>query len=257
MPALRIGEGGDSERPRHIEDVCVIAAGRIVELLGPRQKLAHIPERPAIEDDLSDLSPQMLDGIQANPDRTAIKGASQPGRIHMRTKQTDLVARKVRGQGSQRINTAVAVQHRASKRGRVMAVDATKNTITVLVNVTKGNPGEEKTFDVTREAKIVVGDSRDAKLGDLKPIVQLKKAPPPAVPASSGSGGHLAVTSEPAGARILLDGKFVGTAPMTIDAITPGRHVVTLQGDRHKVSRLPGLEARVDREELVRETEAV
>jgi membrane protein involved in colicin uptake len=68
-------------------------------------------------------------------------------------------------------------------------------------------------------------------LGNLRPIVQLKKAPPPAVPASSGAGGHLAITTEPAGARILLDGKFVGTAPMTIDAITPGRHVVTLQGD--------------------------
>jgi membrane protein involved in colicin uptake len=80
-------------------------------------------------------------------------------------------------------------------------------------------------------------------LGTLKKVEQaVKKAPPPAVSASSGAGGHLTVTTEPAGARILVDGKFVGSAPMTIDAITPGRHVVTLQGEGGAIKRTVRIE---------------
>ena len=50
--------------------------------------------------------------------------------------------------------------------GPVKAVDAGKNTITLLVNVTKSSPGEDKTFDVTADAKIAV-DGKLVKLADV------------------------------------------------------------------------------------------
>jgi PEGA domain len=48
------------------------------------------------------------------------------------------------------------------------------------------------------------------------------------------AGGHatavgaIAVKTEPAGARILLDGRAVGESPMTLASIPPGRHELTL-----------------------------
>jgi hypothetical protein len=52
--------------------------------------------------------------------------------------------------------------------------------------------------------------------------------------------GQLAVQSEPAGAKVLVDGVQRGTAPLTISDLAPGDHVVELQADgqsaRHTVS---------------------
>jgi hypothetical protein len=45
---------------------------------------------------------------------------------------------------------------------------------------------------------------------------------------SKGSGG-LVVATEPAGTRVLLDGKAVGETPLTLESITPGRHVLTCE----------------------------
>jgi hypothetical protein len=72
---------------------------------------------------------------------------------------------------------------------------------------------------------------------DHKPPVEAKKEPPPAAPAGSGSGGQLAVTTEPDGARVLLDGKFVGASPLTLEAITPGRHWLTVQASGGSIKR--------------------
>ena len=79
-------------------------------------------------------------------------------------------------------------------------------------------------------------------LGIKKVEEAIKKAPPPAAHAGNGSDAHLAVTTEPAGARVLVDGRFVGTAPMTVDALTPGRHVVTLQGEAGSIKRAVRIE---------------
>ena len=52
--------------------------------------------------------------------------------------------------------------------------------------------------------------------------------------------GQLAVQSQPAGAKVLVDGVQRGTAPLTIPDLAPGDHVVELQADgqsaRHTVS---------------------
>jgi serine/threonine protein kinase len=48
-------------------------------------------------------------------------------------------------------------------------------------------------------------------------------------PAPERSSGSLMVDSRPAGARVLVDGKMVGTTPMLLDAVVPGDHVVRLE----------------------------
>jgi hypothetical protein len=55
-------------------------------------------------------------------------------------------------------------------------------------------------------------------------------APPPAAPPVSGSTGQLAITSQPPGARVTIDGKAAGETPLTLDTVRSGRHVITLTG---------------------------
>lgn len=50
--------------------------------------------------------------------------------------------------------------------GRISAVDADKNTITLSLIVTKGSPAVNKTFDVARDARITI-ESKAVKLSDL------------------------------------------------------------------------------------------
>jgi PEGA domain len=56
-----------------------------------------------------------------------------------------------------------------------------------------------------------------------------KALPPPPAPAA-GSPTRVSVTTDPDGIRVLVDGKLAGTSPLTIDKISPGKHVLTLQG---------------------------
>lgn len=44
---------------------------------------------------------------------------------------------------------------------------------------------------------------------------------------AAASGGSLILVTQPAGARVLLDGNPAGETPLTIESVTPGRHTVT------------------------------
>lgn len=55
------------------------------------------------------------------------------------------------------------------------------------------------------------------------------------VPAQRSRTAQLALTSQPAGARVRFDGREAGTTPLTIDDIAPGRHRLSLD--------LPGYES--------------
>ena len=74
-------------------------------------------------------------------------------------------------------------------------------------------------------------------LGVTKQQANGAKAPAPPPPAASGAGGRLVVTTEPAGVRVLVDGKNVGVSPLTLDTITAGRHTLTLQGSGGSIKR--------------------
>jgi hypothetical protein len=56
-------------------------------------------------------------------------------------------------------------------------------------------------------------------------------------PVRTGSTGSIAITTEPAGARVLLDGKLAGETPLTIDAVAAGRHTLTFVTESGSVKR--------------------
>jgi serine/threonine protein kinase len=62
----------------------------------------------------------------------------------------------------------------------------------------------------------------------------------------AGSGfGQLQVRSEPAGARISIDGTPVGKTPLTIVEIAPGEHAITLESELGSVTQKVTIEAGV------------
>ena len=67
-------------------------------------------------------------------------------------------------------------------------------------------------------------------------------APPPQAPGADNAG-RLTITTEPAGAKVLLDGKAAGESPLTLETVTPGRHVVTVVGSGGSVKRTIMIEA--------------
>ncbi len=56
------------------------------------------------------------------------------------------------------------------------------------------------------------------------------EAPPATAPPLAGNVGRLTITTQPAGAKVSIDGKAAGETPLTLDAVRPGRHVITLTG---------------------------
>ena len=60
----------------------------------------------------------------------------------------------------------------------------------------------------------------------------------------AGTGlGQLQVRTEPAGARITIDGTPIGKTPMTIVELAPGEHTVTLESDLGTVTQKVAIEA--------------
>ncbi|HUE87095.1 MAG TPA: PEGA domain-containing protein [Vicinamibacterales bacterium] len=57
------------------------------------------------------------------------------------------------------------------------------------------------------------------------------------VPRAAPLTGQLMVSSEPAGARVMIDDTLRGTTPLTIDGLTPGTHSVTLQSDLSSITQ--------------------
>jgi hypothetical protein len=49
--------------------------------------------------------------------------------------------------------------------------------------------------------------------------------------------GQLVISTDPAGARVLLDGKPVGESPVTLPSVSPGRHTITLITDTGNVKK--------------------
>jgi hypothetical protein len=59
-------------------------------------------------------------------------------------------------------------------------------------------------------------------------------ARPPARPAAPVGRGALTVDSRPVGARVFLDGKLVGTTPLSSTEIAAGDHAIRLEHDGYK-----------------------
>lgn len=61
----------------------------------------------------------------------------------------------------------------------------------------------------------------------------------------SAANGQLHVRSEPAGARVLIDGGYRGVTPLTIDGIAPGTHEVKVEDATASVTQQVAIEAGV------------
>lgn len=128
--------------------------------------------------------------------------------------------------GTMTVNTeppGAEVEVDGEKRGRSplsLSLTAGAHTLVVRAN------GESKTVPIT----IAAG-------ADISQYLELPKA---------GSGfGQLQVRTEPAGARISIDGTPLGKTPMTIIEIVPGEHAVTLESDLGTVTQKVTIEAGV------------
>jgi hypothetical protein len=53
--------------------------------------------------------------------------------------------------------------------------------------------------------------------------------------APAGEAGAILVESRPGGAQVFLDGKLIGTTPLQMSTVTPGRHDVRIQLDGYQV----------------------
>ena len=71
--------------------------------------------------------------------------------------------------------------------------------------------------------------------GTVAQTIELPKAAP--------RTGQLTVRSEPAGARVTIDGTASGVAPLTLEGLTPGTHKVTLESDLSSVTQEVIIEA--------------
>lgn len=63
------------------------------------------------------------------------------------------------------------------------------------------------------------------------------------LPKATAALGQLSVRTEPAGARISIDGTPLGKTPMTIVELAPGEHTVTLESDAGSVNQKVVIEA--------------
>jgi hypothetical protein len=72
---------------------------------------------------------------------------------------------------------------------------------------------------------------------EAAPVALPPAEPEPAAAPPPSGGGQLVIKTEPAGARVLLDGKPAGESPLTLNAVPPGRHVVTFLSSSGSVKR--------------------
>jgi hypothetical protein len=90
-------------------------------------------------------------------------------------------------------------------------------------------------------------DDRPAVAATAPPSAQPKAAPPRATEAapapSAAAEGRLEVETQPAGARVLIDGRPAGESPLTLDKVPIGRHTVTLISPAGTVKRSVRVEA--------------
>jgi hypothetical protein len=63
------------------------------------------------------------------------------------------------------------------------------------------------------------------------------------LPKTTSTAGQLQVRSEPAGARVIIDGTPRGTSPITVPDLTPGEHAVLLESEHGSVKQIVTIEA--------------
>ena len=96
----------------------------------------------------------------------------------------------------------------------------------------------------------VVGVAKTFKSSPVQPLLNkvVKSTPAPApvdppVKAVPKNAGRVTITTNPPGARVLIDGKAAGESPLTLEPVPPGRHTFTMIGDNITAKRTLRVEA--------------
>jgi len=139
------------------------------------------------------------------------------------------------------------VSIRSTPPGARVSVDGRDSGVTPLTlpSLARGTHVIRLTHQgyVAAERRVRIGSTQSAQsievaLVATRPVREA--APPPASPertsglpagAPGAKVGSLMVDSRPAGARVLVDGKLVGTTPLLLDSVAVGDHSVRLELD--------------------------
>jgi hypothetical protein len=73
---------------------------------------------------------------------------------------------------------------------------------------------------------------------ELTQYLELPESPPPVA-----RSGRIAVTTEPPGARVSIDGRFYGTSPASIEGVSPTEHTIAVAGAAGSGERVVRVEA--------------
>jgi serine/threonine protein kinase len=128
---------------------------------------------------------------------------------------------------------------RSTPPGAAVFVDGTRRGATPLTlqQVALGTRRVRLQRDgyTTEERQVTLTEDRPSRSLDIR----LTRAAPPArtaapAPAATARTGSLVVESRPTGAAVLLNGKPVGTTPLTLENLTPGDYSVRLQLAGHR-----------------------
>jgi hypothetical protein len=124
------------------------------------------------------------------------------------------------------------------ERGRTPVTIGDLARGTHRVHITRaGYVAEDRRIVITAarpSASLIVTLARQPATVD-SPGGSSERTPAPRSPATLGTAtGTLTVESRPAGARVLLDGKFVGTTPAAIPDVDAGSHAIQLELEGHR-----------------------
>ena len=137
----------------------------------------------------------------------------------------------------------------ASAGGAVLDVDAAVEGSTVFLNGDSvGVTPMQLTLDESGEQWVLVAQGGRTLLdttlwveyGEVTSLVADRRGEPAASPTtvetvtSEAQRGAIRVTSEPAGAAVLLDGRRVGETPVTIDGLSSGRYALAVRREGYE-----------------------
>ena len=98
--------------------------------------------------------------------------------------------------------------------------------------VRSGYVAAERRIVITAVATGTVADHRARAAWHRR--VTSRQPPPPAAPLPGRRTGALTVDSRPTGARVFLDGKLVGTTPLTLPSVAAGAHAIRIEQDGYR-----------------------
>ena len=115
---------------------------------------------------------------------------------------------------------------------RVRTDRDTHEPVTQRITLTPENASRELSFELRRRPAARGGrEQQPASARETRTPVQSETAPPagPPAPGAAAGTGTLVITSRPQGARILLNGRFIGNTPTTLPGVAPGSYTVRIE----------------------------